>query len=388
MRSNLVLITVIVLLLAIVGLIIYLGAPNLRMERMKKATPKLIKAWVLSQIEGEDVASTDVRIVPAGTRITLYALVKAEDPTTHETFFVTKAPRVEMYGKPLSPDQIRDWDTENWLPISLFWYRVDAMQDETGALKFNSTYLADWKNEVWSKTLTDADLKPVGVPYHEEPFGRAFYALEARIPLPNGKTLTETRSAGETELYNDPTTPSVCRIVVYPDGHYGEVAKGYYNVPYLKIAVPDEYIRHFVALHPYALPLAAYELKHHATVEGFTLETLEAMTEKTAENVICDIETGECTFSQRDRRGRETREPVRFGEQVNPGDVLMAVDRACLVMEDRGPDDQPNGELDTADLIICGHPDDKPPYPLVQRLESGFPINGFDIRRFKPGENE
>ena len=388
MRSNLVLIIVIVLLIAVIGVIVYLGAPNLRVERMKKATPRLVKTWVLSQLEGEDAAKTDMRVVPAGTKITLYALVKAEDPVTHQTFFVTKAPKVELYGKPVPSEQIRDWDHEKWLPISLFWYRIDAMEDETGALKFKSTYLADWKNNVWVKTLTEEDLKPVGVPYHEEPYGRLFYSLEARIPLPDGKTLYQAKSAGEEELYENPTTPSVKRIVVYPEGHYGDVAKGFYNVPYLKIDVPDEYIRHFVALHPYALPLAAYELKHHVTVEGFTLEALEKMTERTVEAASCDVESGTCTKTVRTRRGLEKKEPIVFGSDVVPGDVLMAIDRACLVVEDRGPDDQPNGELDIADLIICGHPDDKPPYPMVQRLASGFPVKSFDIRRFRPGGHE
>lgn len=382
MKSNWVLIIILIVLVGIVGLIVYLGAPGYRQARLVQQTPILLKAWVLSQTLSNEPPSTDSKRIRAGTPVKLYALIKVEEPKTHRPYYITKAKNPYLYGRPLSPSEIQSWDAENWLPVSLFWSQVDAMQSEEGSLKFYTTYLKDWNTTAWEKDLTDDDLKPVGIPYHKEPVGRLFFTLEARVLKPDGTTLYQARSVGEKDLQNDPASSAIHRIVIVPEGHYGDYAKAYYNVPFLKVGVPDEYIRNYVALHPFALPLVAYELKHNLTLPSYSIEQLEMITEPLIQDVQCDIQEGTCTQPDQKRRGKTQRKPLVFGTDVTPGDVLVATDRACILMADRGPDDVANGTLDINDLILCGHPDERPPYPMEQKMSSGFPIQQFDIRRF------
>ena len=385
MRSNIVLIVVLLILIGIVGVIIYFGAPALEQARRQERTPKPLQVWVLASTSSDPIPSTESKILTGDEDVKLYALIKVEDPETHTPFFISSAKKIRLYGKEIAVQQT--WDAEKWLPLELFWYRIDSIQTSDGNFRFQKTFLKDWGTTTWEKAFPKEERKPVTVAYHDMPYGTTRFMLEVRVPLPDGKTLYAKESSGLSELERDPTTSSVHRLVFFPEGDEAHVALAFLNVPFVKVGVSDAYIRNFVVLTPFQFPLAVYELKYGEEFPDLSLNEYEQRTEILFQDVRCTEDTGKCVVQEKKRR-RKVERNLSFGTDVQPGDLLMTTERACFLYEDSGSDGEPNGVLDVQDLIVCGHPDDKPPFLMVQALGSRFPVNQFEIRRYRQTTDE
>jgi hypothetical protein len=93
--------------------------------------PDIKEAWIVSRIEGTDVASTEPKIARDGLGVMLYIVAYGYDEKKNDYFYYMKPakeeaelPRLIIEGEEIPPGKIRVFDVRGVECIS-FWYKVE-----------------------------------------------------------------------------------------------------------------------------------------------------------------------------------------------------------------------------------------------------------------------
>ena len=320
-------VTSIVIVVAVIGLMLS-GTVG------EKLAPEPVAAWIALQPEGASIAATESLDLPAGTSFMLHAVLEAKTVTGASVYY-SEAPALEIEGRRIPAEELRDWKRPETLRI--LWFTVEGvspyleLESLSGpeSIIFQENYRSDWPM-TWSipgdLTPSVERLKPSDERSPVSGFGTQRFHLRIEIFGPESAIVPrhrfETPRAGEVWSAGE-EFPAVTSALP------GRLAGPSRLFGLTQISVPDE------ATTDAGASIADWTRQRLAFSRATALK--ELLME--AETSYPDLEWVEIELTGEVRWG---------GEGVLPGDLVRVGERLVILHDDRGDPDV----LDYADLCF------------------------------------
>lgn len=326
--------------------------------------PEFEKGWIVSRVEGSNVASTDPSIASDGKGIMLYLVLYGHDKVEDEYYYYMRPPgeeegfpRLFIEGEEIPPDRIRRFDLEN-VDSMVVWYKIELSpsvcfskpgdtEDFAERVFWSKSNLHHMGDRWWAvadvrpdlyRTYLERDVRLFAQKYLYDFLGTNHFVAKIHVyHSEEDEVYARLETVGASAETNGEMPPGAHRITILP--HTNSLAGAYYA--YLNMFAYEtehgpasqrarESAKSIRGGDSRSVLIGALNLILGFEVSYDEPEFLEAVAEKLYSGVFVDDDF----FRTRDN----PTEAILFGEDgLRPGDILVAGDRYMVLV---GPDER------------------------------------------------
>lgn len=357
--------------------------------------PQFIKAWVVTQVSGDPVASNEPKVVSKDRRVKLYAVIAGRKKDSEEITYFTNALQLRLDGKEISAKQIERWQ-KKWGNVKIIWSKIEPMMGsftnathpQNTKVLFRDIYCDEWPS-IW-ESKADVNLsKPETPPGVKEPeksefeefqqgLGTMRYTIfavlywgENRVnPIRKAKS-PGVEAADELGIKNE-----VTRLSIKEDNSLLGAMRALHNIPYVEYSEPQEKriyrIQNLIGFDSIGAVMAALILMGKKDLGNYDLESLQRLSNILHEDVYLSQEGFYYPAGKPNQK-------IRFASNgVKTGDFILSGSHIGAIVRDIGHEGLPNGWLDYADSVLhCYNA------PLEEEYLSQAFLGNFAILRLK-----
>jgi len=358
--------------LVLIAILLFLGVIILYIFVLRitpEEVPQFIKAWVVTQVSGDPVASNEPRVVSKDRKVKLYAVIACKKKGFEEITYFTNVLQLKLDGKEIPTERIERWQ-KKWGNVKIIWSKVEPMMgsftntthpQDTKVL-FRDNYCDEWPS-IWESEAEVNLSEPEIPPGVEEPeksefaefkqgLGTMRYTIfavlywgENRVnPIRKAKS-PGVEAANELGIKNE-----VTRLSVKEDNSLVGTMRALHNIPYVEYNEAQEQriyrIQNLIGFDSVGAVMAALMLRGRKELGNYDLEALIKAADTLHEDVYLSQEgfyypTG------------KPNQKIRFGSNgIRTGDLILSGSHVGVIVRDIGSEGLPNGWLDYADSVL------------------------------------
>lgn len=378
----------------------FIGFYFLFWERItERDIPKLTKAFVAVQKEGEPYATNAPVFGKYGDKIILHAVVVGIKRGEKEPTYFTYAPALIINGKRIPQKRIEHWQ-KKWGDLKIFWFKIEPLLlrvrkkdfEKENKIAYHESYLPNWssywEHEAHLAPTYDFFEKPkvketealiIRQEAEEERIGTMRFKIRVAL-FKRGNRIVPIRRAvapGIEQFDDLGITDAVTRVTVRGTGDdLLSYLKAYYHLPYLDFSEPFplrmKRVERFIGIDSITAVLGAARLMGYELPQGDTPQSIlrKLATLKYSRVIVGDDGICHPIASPKMR--------IRFGPfGVKVGDILLSEDHAGVIVADKGE----KGALDGDDIILHAYHNPLGFDPLAQAFIKPFFILRLEKRK-------
>jgi hypothetical protein len=364
-------------------------------EARIQAVPVLEKAWIVSRLEGEDIATDKPKLVSDGRGVMLYLVAYGLDRTNGNHYYYTetptdKLPRIVIGGREIQAEQVRPFEFLDAMSI-VGWYKLEVSPHffrDVGRPIWERLFWTDSRkhnmgNRWWAIADVRADLF---TDYHYDYVGTmrftadvlTFHARDPELVYSNIKT------EGSKPAQPGGMPPGAHRITIIPPQRSGldRTYRAFFNLfvweEQQSPTSAGELTEAFLGGNSRSILIGSMRLLGYEVAYDDP-EFLE----KYCRRLYADVTLDQFGFFRPGGRGDEV---ILYGESgVQPGDILVTGNRYLVLVQNGNEMAEPEeGALTSDDQVLDAYNGlVVPTFARVLEKEQG-PI---EIWRLKPVES-
>lgn len=338
-------------------------------EEIVRSVPELKEAWIVSRLEGADVASDEPRTVGDGKGVMLFLVAYGFDRIAEENFYYTNSPadelpRVVIAGQEIPKEKLRRfefYDTKSlveWykIEVSPFFFR-DSSRDFNQRLYWTESRKHNMGDGWWAIADVRADLF---TRYHYDFVGTMRYTANLTVfpeRGPSTEIYSQVSTDGEDEIPPGSIPTGAHRVTMIP--HYRDgldaTYRAFFNLmgyqDHSNGSSPAEMTRLFMGGDSKSILIGALRLLGYDAVYDDPL-----FLEKVADRVLDGITADEVANEQGISFFRKPDEPTQLlpiGDSgIMPGDVIVQGDRYVVFVGDGSSQGPQGGSFSNDDRVL------------------------------------
>lgn len=330
-------------------------------EQIIASIPKMEKAWILSRVEGESIASDQPKTVLDGRGVMLYMVVYGRDEVAGESFYYLNAPTDDpltlvIEGDEVPADKIREFSFVDTKSI-VYWYKVELHPQFLARKRVPISERIYWtdsrKHNMGKLWWAIADVRSDISSYHYDYVGSMYYYAELEVfdsdDPDKVHALVKTIDESKNETGKIPVDSH--RITMIPSYRTG--LDSFYRAYFNLVAHQEnenqlqnyESTDQFQGGNSQSILTGALKLMGHDIDPGDS-EFLETSSDLIFDNVTLD------SFLYF-RKATSEAVPIPYGEGgVQNGDIIVRGDRYMVLVGNTPSDDEPKGGVLTGDDVV------------------------------------
>lgn len=202
-----------------------------RAERIR-SVPVLEKAWIVSRLEGENIATELPKFVDDGRGVMLYLVAYGLDKTENKHFYYTENPsdeplRVIIGGKEIPQDQLRTFSFIDTMSM-VGWYKIEVSpyfyRDVGRDIPHRLFWTESRKHKMGDRWWTIADVRAdLFTDYHFDYVGTMRYTADVMVFHARDPELifSNIKAEGAKSEIPGALPPGAHRITMLPDRRSG-----------------------------------------------------------------------------------------------------------------------------------------------------------------------
>jgi len=360
-------------------------------EEILRSIPVVERAWIVSRLEGEEIADDLPKTVLDGRGVMLYLVAYGLDRTDGEYYYYTDSPepelpRVVIGDSEIPPDRLRRFE---FLDVGSLvgWYKIEASPQLLLSSSRPARERLFWTesriSRMGDRWWTIADVRPDLYPYHYDYIGTMRFVADVQAfhMRREGEPYFDLRSEGASPETPGGLPPGAHRITVMPSPHYHSGLDRTYRAYFNLLAHQDH------AGGPSARELTeAYTGGDSRSILTGALRELgydvsyddPLLLDRIARRVYDELTLDEFLFFRDPRAPGET---IPYSERgVMPGDIFVQGDRFVVLVGD-GDEGRPRGGVLSGDDLVLDAYDNLVRQTFAEILaESEEPIRIWRLR--------
>jgi hypothetical protein len=343
--------------LVLVIVVIFLNSSR---QEIIASIPKLEKAWIVSRIEGEAVATTEDKTVLNGRGVMLYFVAYGLDETEDKRFYYVDGPGEELPsiildGKEIAAEELRKFDFVETIPV-VHWTKMEVSsryffrrnQHEMTDVTWTSSRTHRMGNQMWAIADSRADI----LDSHFDHAGTMFYTAELIVShSKNGKVLGQISTYAELAAPTGRLPQEVHRVTTVPETRSGLDAayRAYFNTISFEdwngLQEPELLTAAFRGGSSRSIMAGALRLMGYA-IEADDVNLLE----KNADLLFDNLTLDSFLFFRPDGNANGV---IPYGEGgVAAGDIIKCGERYLVLVENTIAMNEPEGGVLTGDDVV------------------------------------
>ncbi len=160
-----------------------------REERIR-SVPEMEKAWIVSRLEGDGIATDEPKFVEDGRGVMLYLVAYGLDKTEDKHFYYTESPtdelpRIFIGGQEIERDQLRRFDFVDAMSL-VGWYKLEVSphfyRDSGRSISERLFWTESRKHQMGNRWWTIADVRAdLFTDYHFDYVGTMRYKADLQV---------------------------------------------------------------------------------------------------------------------------------------------------------------------------------------------------------------
>jgi hypothetical protein len=329
-------------------------------EDVIASIPRFEKAWVLSRLEGENVATDEPKTVLDGRGVMLYFLAYGIDPVTGQGWYFTEHPEVQLPrfvigGKEIPAEQVKTFEYIDARAV-VYWFKYEVsphfLSDVTKPFSERIYFTDSRKHRMGTRMWAFADVRSDLNQYHYDYVGTAWFVAEADVLSTSvtGKLYTSVTAEGFKPEAPGKVPAGAHRITMLPPFRSG--LDRYYRAWFNTLAYQEregaddaaDAAGSFKGGDSRSILIGALRLMGHG-VDWNDREFLPKVADQLYEYVAID------DFSYF-RPGGDGSRIIPWGEGgVQSGDIVVQGDRYLVLVRNSPDPNEPKGGALTGDDV-------------------------------------
>ena len=365
---------------------------NAGTEEVIASRPEINNIWIVSRVEGENIATDRDKTVTDGRAVMLYLVARGYDKTEDKTFYYMSPPNkqlidVEIEGKKIPKEEIVIYDFIRTKTL-VYWQKVELNGTRINNKRLSNQEKVSWtrsrKHRMGSKWWVIADVRSDIKQYHFDYVGTMRFTAE--LEAFNSKDHREVFSAVNTVTKTDEIPgriPSQAhRITLLPGYREGldRAYRAFFNTFAFQDQKDDanlaEVTESFEGGNSRSILIGAIKLM------GYDVDYEDDdFLNKVAEKRFDDVTIDDFNFF---RVGDD--QPIPVGEEgIRDGDIIKVGERYMVFVRNdpSANDSTENGRLNDDDFVLDAWNDVVRQSRLIGIIKKGLPKTGIEIWRLK-----